>query len=189
MTTFDPLALLQADRAKAQGDGDPMANLCVLATIADGEPEARTLVLRDVESRLGVFFNRTSPKFSQLDQSTTVAVVVYLPSIAVQYRLRSRLAPIPADIVATSWQLRPPVPKRMDWLYERQPQGSIVPSRQHLVDLLDATAPDTAPASAIGYYLVPEVVERLDLRQDNGIHDRRLYAIESGTWTTRVRVP
>ena len=106
-----------------------------------------------------------------------------------QYRLRSRLASIPADIVAASWQLRPPVPKRMDWLYERHPQGSMVASRQHLVELLDAAVPDTAPASAIGYYIVPELVERLDLRQDNGIHDRRLYAFENGAWTAEVRVP
>jgi pyridoxine/pyridoxamine 5'-phosphate oxidase len=46
----DPLALLLHDRTTAMAEGDPWANLCVLATIADdGAPEARMLVLRDID--------------------------------------------------------------------------------------------------------------------------------------------
>ena len=122
--------MLRADRERATALGDPMASLCVLATVGDGEPEARTLVLRDLRSAqgepiLGVFMNRTSPKCAQLGQSACVAAVVYLPSLSVQYRLRCTLKELPADLVRSSWLLRPPIPKRMDWLYEERPQSTV----------------------------------------------------------------
>ena len=54
MTT--PLELFQADRSRAREAGDPMAAVCVLATVSDeGQPEARTLVLRLVEEQLALF--------------------------------------------------------------------------------------------------------------------------------------
>ena len=191
MTTSvaDPIALLHADRSQAAASGDPMASLCMLATVDGGEPQARTLVLRDVEARLAVFFNRTSPKYREIAQSATVAVVVYLPSRSVQYRLRCRLEPIPAAIVGASWQLRPPVPKRMDWLYEDRPQSTAIDSREQFAALLDGRREDAAPDSAVGYYLAPATIERLHLDQPDGIHDRRRYTPGADGWHEEVLVP
>ena len=185
----DPIALLRADRAAAHAASDPNANVCVLATVADGEPQARVLVLREVDARLGVFFNGSSPKRCQLGQSETVAVVVYLPSRAVQYRLTCRLEAIPSTTVRASWGLRPAIPKRLDWLYERHPQGSAVSSRTQLVQLLAEPSPDTAPATALGYYLVTNAVDRLHLDQPDGIHDRRLFTLVDDVWREEVLVP
>ena len=185
----DPIAWLKADRAAAQAAGDPNANACVLATVDDGEPQARVLVLRDVDSRLAVFLNSSSPKHRQLSQSETVAVVVYLPSAAVQYRITCELEAIPAATVRASWQLRPAIPKRLDWLYERHPQSSPLPSRARLEELLDGSTPETAPASALGYYLAPAAVDRLHLDQPNGIHDRRRFTVVAGAWREEVLVP
>ena len=190
----DPIALLQADREAARAKSDPNANLCVLATVdGQGEPQARTLVLRDVESRLALFFNRSSPKHAEMAQSKTVALLVHLPSVAVQYRLRCALEAIPEAVVHASWQLRPAVPKRLDWLYATSRQGSAVESRERLAQLLDAEVPDHAPGSALGFYVVPDVVERLHLNQPNGIHDRRRYEREDGrydqAWRETVLIP
>lgn len=185
----DPIAALHADRARARGADDPMANLCMLATVGASKPEVRTLVLRDVEGRLGLFFNASSPKAREIRQSATVAVLVYLPSLSLQYRLRARLADIPAATVHTQWRLRPDVPKRMDWLYEQRAQSSPVESRDALVASLGVDVPDRAPTSAIGFYLVPETVERLDLGQANGVHDRRRYTLQGERWTEQVLVP
>ena len=185
----DPIALLHADRAAARAANDPNANACVLATVEGGGPQARVLVLRDVDARLGVFFNGSSPKHGQIGQSETVAAVVYLPSRAVQYRLTCRLEAIPAATVRASWELRPPIPKRLDWLYERHPQGSTVPSRARLVELLNAPSPGTAPATALGYYLLPNAVDRLHLEQPDGIHDRRRFTLVGGAWREEVLVP
>ena len=190
----DPIALLCADREAARAESDPNANLCVLATVdRQGEPQARTLVLRDVESRLALFFNRSSPKHAELAHSKTVALLVHLPSVAVQYRLRCTLQAIPQAVVHASWQLRPPIPKRLDWLYAKWPQGSAVESRERLALLLDAEAPEKAPDSALGFYVVLDVVERLHLNQPNGIHDRRRYERDGGrgdeAWCETVLIP
>jgi len=193
--TSDPVALLREDRARAVERADPMATLCVVATVDAGEPEARTMVLRDLEPALsgppsfGLFVNGTSPKFREFHQSSTVVVVVYLPSLAVQYRLRCSLEQLPEGLVRVSWQLRPPIPKRMDWLYEDRPQSSVIDSREALVDLLHGGEPTSAPKSAIGFKLVAESVERLDLNTEDGIHDRRRYAFDGQSWHEEVLVP
>ena len=166
-----------------------MANLCILATAGTEGPEARTLVLRDVDDRLGLFFNGHSPKAREVGHSDAVAVLVYLPSLSLQYRLHTTLTAIPADIVHANWQYRPDVPKKMDWLYERHPQSSEIASRQMLIEELPIATPDRAPTSAIGYFLVPLAVERLDLGQANGVHDRRRYTRQGETWHEQILVP
>ena len=169
----DPIAQLRADRAEASARGDPMASLCMLASVGGGEPRVRTLVLRDLNGTVapesvpegfaatgfGLFLNRTSPKFREFGESGSVALLVYLPSLAVQYRLRCCLRPLSAQIVRESWQLRPSVPKRMDWLYERFPQSGVIGSREELVGLLQCSDPTDAPATAVGFVLNTDSVE------------------------------
>lgn len=198
----DPIALLRAHRAAARAQGDANAELCALCTVERGEPRARTLVLREIEvravetaaasaaeTRLGVFLNRTSAKHAQLAESATVALLVYLPSVSAQYRLTCRLEDVPAAIVHARWAQRPTMVKRLDWLYERHPQGTATPSRAALAEQLQAPCPDVAPASAIGYYIDPLEVERLLLAQPDDIHDRRRYRRVEGGWVEETLVP
>lgn len=199
----DPIALLRAHRAEARAQGDANAELCVLATVERGEPRARTVVLREIEApasqppeppgtaetRLGFFLNHTSAKHAQFAESATVAVHVYLPSVSAQYRITCHLEPVPAPIVHDRWALRPTVAKRLDWLYDRHPQGTAVPSRAALAELLQAPCPDTAPASAIGYYIAPLEVERLLLAPPDAIHDRRRYRRVEAGWVEDTLVP
>ena len=191
----DPLALLRAHRAAARTNGDANAELCTLGTVAAGEPRVRTLVLREIpveggaETRLGVFLNRTSGKHAQFAESATVAVLVYLPSVNAQYRLACRLETVPTAIVHTNWARRPQMAKRLDWLYDRHPQGSAMPSRAALAEQLRAPCPDAAPASAVGYYIDPLEVERLLLAQPAAIHDRRRYRRVDGGWVEETLVP
>ena len=192
--TPDPIVWLRADRARAQTARDPCATLCTVATVdAAGHPQARTLVLRDVDGRLAVFLNRTSPKWIELDKAPSVAVVIWLPVLNLQYRLGCRIEPVPDAIVAASWQLRPPAPKRLDWLYTATlPQGSMVRDRAHLLEALDSvTLPDplVAPPTAAGLYLDAFSVDRLDLAQPDGVHDRRHFERREGEWHERIRVP
>lgn len=187
----DPLALLAADRALARERQDPCAALCTLANVdANGLPQARTLVLRDVAGRLAIFVNATSPKFEHLDR---VSVVVWLPTLNVQYRLTCGTEPVPATLVAESWQLRPDAPKRLDWLYTRRhAQGAVIGSRERLLEVLASLPlpePLVAPDTARGLFLLPESIERLDLSQENGVHDRRRYTPGNPSWREDVLVP
>jgi pyridoxine/pyridoxamine 5'-phosphate oxidase len=188
---IDPLTLLAEDRTRARENGDPCAGLCTLANVdAHGLPQARTVILRDLDDRLAVFVNATSPKFAHLGH---VVAVVWLPSLNVQYRLACVTEPVPHDLVAESWQLRPEVPKHMDWLYTRvQGQSTPVASRATLLTMLASVElpdPLTAPSTASGFYLRPGTIDRLDLNQENGVHDRRRYTAGNPTWREEVLVP
>ena len=188
----DPIKQLSEDLRLAFERKDPCAGLCTVANVdPSGWPEARTLVLRDVADRLAVFVNATSPKYAHLDR---VSVVVWLPTVNVQYRMRCSTTPVPQATVAESWQLRPDPPKRMDWLYTlKQQQSSEVASRAALLEILgglDLPEPLIAPDTARGLYLDPEQIDRLDLGMENGVHDRRRYRKGNpGGWLEQVLVP
>jgi len=179
---LNPIAQFHNDRAQARRNRDPCAELCALATVnAEGAPEVRTLVLRDLDSpaeadgeaRLAVFINDSSPKWPALGQASALA---YFPTLKIQYRLSCATEPVPESLVQGHWRKRPSAPKKMDWYYARRAQSSTVPSRAKLLEEVDGLAlpePLIAPPSARGLYLVPFAIERLDLNQPDGIHDRR----------------
>ncbi|MCZ6642492.1 MAG: pyridoxamine 5'-phosphate oxidase family protein [Gammaproteobacteria bacterium] len=194
MNTLDPLAQLLADRALAREAGDPCANLCVIATVdADGQPQARTMVLRELGTRLAIFCNETSPKWQEMSNDSRVVVVVFLPSANLQYRMTCTTEPVPAATVHESWQLRPEPPKRMDWFYTvNRPQSAPIESRDLLLAecaTLDLPDPLVAPETAHGLYVNPEILERLDLNQPEGIHDRRRYQRREDVWIQTILVP
>lgn len=191
----DPLTLLADDRTRARDSRDPWANLCVLATIDEARnPQARVVVLRDVERRFAIFINGTSPKHGELALSRRHAVLVYLASLGVQYRLTVLLEPVPQAIVHASWLERPRIPKVMDWLYERfQPQSADVASRDELMDQfadLDRELPKDvgAPSKAVGYYLNAESAERLELAGDRP-HTRVRYQRSGAVWRATHLIP
>ena len=188
---MDPLDRFKADRNLARDAKDPMANLCTVASLDNENVELRTLVLRDVGADLAIFINATSPKWAKLQEGGSV--LTYWPSVQIQYRLQVRTTPVPTDVVAESWQLRPDAPKRMDWFYTRQQsQSTDIGSRDRLLDEalgLDLPDPLVAPDTARGLLLRPYKIERLDLTQDNGIHDRTLYEESGDAWTTTTLVP
>ena len=194
----DPLARLRGDRRQARERRDPWAELCVVSTVtAAGEPSARVLVVRELDLEtgaadpsIGVFVNASSPKIEEFARSSTVAVLIYLPSVMVQYRLRCALDPIDPGLVHRAWQMRPEIPQRMDWLYETHPQSSEIASRRKLIDAVwHAEQPLVAPESAVGYRFRPFEVEVLDLGHTDAPHDRRRYSLRGGDWVEAVLVP
>lgn len=189
----DPIQLLELDRKTAKERGDPAANVCVVATVnKENEPNLRTLVLRDVENRLAIFVNRTSQKVGEFANSSTVAVLIYLPSISVQYRLNCELAAISSRIVKESWLLRPQTSKKLDVLYESYPQGAEIPSDEWLKDQLDRIGlPTEATPSVAGYFLQPKNVTRLELHDEPGsVHRAQRYSIDpDGFWTVTTQMP
>jgi pyridoxamine 5'-phosphate oxidase len=191
----DPLALLNEDRDEAQRLADPWASLCVLATVTpEGSPQARVLVLRDLDPGLGIFINASSPKHHQIEAGRTAGILIYLASVGVQYRLEAGLAAIDPETIRSGWNLRPEIPKVMDWLYEtRVSQSTALDSRDALLTLYEdvrGNLPDdlVAPAGATGYRIEPSRIERLKLSGDR-VHERDLYEASNEGWTHRVLVP
>ena len=191
---MDPIAQLARDRAEARRVDDPCANLCTVASVdSAGYPQARTLVLRDVGGRLAIFANETSPKWREISLNARISVVVWLPALNLQYRLRCGTERVPKDLVHDSWHQRPDPPKRLDWFYTNHlPQSSPLPDRATLLEHLarvDLPEPLAPPQTAAGLYLSPTAVERLDLNQSNGIHDRRHFELSAEGWVQSVLVP
>ncbi len=188
----DPMVRLRADRERARDAGDANAGLCVLAT-ADAERVAqRVLVLREVDGGFGVFVSATSPKWRQaVAAGGRAAVLVWLPSIQVQYRIDAALGEIDKAYIDRQWMLRPEVSRRLDQVYQSHPQSSPVASREALEALLEAVDEKrlTPPTSARGWRIEPLEVEVLDLSMPSGLHDRRLYRRDGEDWTETVLVP
>ncbi len=189
---MDPLALFDADRSRARDAQDPMAHLCTVANVdASGRAQMRTLVLREVDGRLAIFVNATSPKWGGLQNGFVLHT--YWPSVQVQYRMHVSAEHVDTHLVHDSWHLRPDAPKRMDWFYEQHSvQSSPVTSRAHLLTKLaevDLPEPLRAPDNARGLLLAPEEIERLDLTQPDGVHDRQLFTQTDAGWVVSTLVP
>ena len=187
----DPLQLLKADRDNARNAGDPWADLCVVSSISpDGEPRSRVLVVRELNDQLALFFNASSPKSEEFTRSESLSLLMYLHTLKVQYRLTAASTRVEPNVVAESWKLRPPIPRKLDWLYESRPQSSSISSREALLHAIDGIPETTtAPDTACGCILVPKEIDRLDLDQSNGVHDRRRYTRTGNDWRETVLIP
>ena len=174
-----------ADRELARAEGDPWAELCVLASLDVTCPRLRILVLRDLGDGLGVFYNAHSAKARQLRTTPETEVLTYWDSLNVQYRLCVTLAPMPREVIESHWPRRPQVSKALDWLYEEMPQGSVIEGDQSLDGLLvQNKAKAIPPPGASGAILTVRSVDRLQLRTD-GRHLRERF---DGTTGVRERL-
>lgn len=169
-----------------------MAHLCTVANVDDaGRAQMRTLVLREVEQHLAIFVNATSPKWQHLKAGFVLHT--YWPSVSIQYRMHVYAAPLEPEIVHGSWHLRPDAPKRMDWFYEQHgEQSTPIESRKALLDKLGSVNlpnPLRAPDNARGLLITPFEIERLDLTQPEGVHDRQLFTRVEEGWHRSYLVP
>lgn len=190
--TDDPLTLLSHDRSEARRVNDPLVDRCVLGTVdREGQAALRTLVLREIEGRLALFYNRTSSKHVELmNGGQRGSLLVFLPSIGVQYRIESRFEAIPRLVLEEHWQLKPDAAKRMDSIYERHPQSTVIDDFASFETLFAATVPPRkSPRNGYGVFVVPAVVERLELRPDPHMHDRKIYRREANDWRVQQLVP
>ena len=190
--TEDPLALLSHDRIEARRMNDPLVDRCVLGTIdRNGHAALRTLVLREIDEKFALFYNRTSAKHVELmNQSYRGSLLIVLPSVGVQYRLESRFEEIPKVVIEEHWQLKPGAAKRMDSIYERLPQSTVIDDFAAFETLFAATVPPRkSPRNGCGVYVIPEVIERLELRTDPHMHDRREFRRDGADWRVYQLVP
>jgi pyridoxine/pyridoxamine 5'-phosphate oxidase len=80
----------------------------------------------------------------------------------------------------------------MDWLYQDSTQSAVVASREALLlqlEQIKLPEPLIAPDAAKGLVINALEVERLDLSQTNGVHDRQLYQQINGAWNEQTLIP
>ena len=192
------MALFAADRERASAAGDPMADLCVLATVDERvAPALRTLVVRGIDSRsVLIFINRSSPKWAELHRSGRFELLCYYSTLGLQYRLRGVVTAHDVDAVHRSWKRKPYRTKLLDWYYElERRQSAPLESREELVAghrRMEARYPDPenvpAPDGVRGLDLVVERMERLDLNAIP-VHERRVFTRAGESWRESPLVP
>ncbi len=197
MSGADPIAEVVADRERARAAGDPLVDVCILAT-ADGRaaPGVRPLVLRDIgPDGVGLLVSATSPKWEPL-RSGRYEVLLLWTSIRRQYRVRGGLCPMPEALVERYWRAKVHESRLLDAYYEAvQSQSSVVASHEAFrggIESLRARHPtaDAVPRPPLlrGVYLVPFRIEAWHGSPDR-LHDRRAYVRTSTGWRTDFLVP
>ncbi|HEX2482775.1 MAG TPA: pyridoxine 5'-phosphate oxidase C-terminal domain-containing protein [Methylomirabilota bacterium] len=198
--TPDPIALVVEDRARARAAGDPLADLCVLATGGEAEetgpPGVRPIVLRDVGPQgIGLLISRTSPKWEPLSAGCYEVLLLWL-TIRRQYRVRGGVAPMPDALVETYWNQKVHASRLLDLYYATYgAQSTTVPSRERFLEGIDTLrqrypSPEAVPRPELlrGVYLVPERIEAWRGSPDR-LHDRRRFARAGGEWREETLVP
>jgi pyridoxamine 5'-phosphate oxidase len=193
----DPIAEIVQERERARAAGDPLTDVCVLATVeGHSAPGVRPVVLRDVGPQgIGLLISATSPKWRPL-QSGRYECLLLWTSIRRQYRVRGTVTPMPDEMIERYWREKVHTSRLLDLYYaEFQSQSTAVPSREAFragIETLHRRhpTPDAVPRPSLlrGIYVVPFRVDAWHGSPDR-LHDRCLYTRSAGGWRSQVLVP
>jgi pyridoxine/pyridoxamine 5'-phosphate oxidase len=192
------------ENARTLKDGN--ANYCSLATVSvKGEVSIRTLVLRKITAdSFVIYINASSPKWAQLEASTSFELLIFWPALMQQYRVRGEYSAIPDKIMEEHWSHKPYDSKILDHYYHHyQAQTSVLESRDSLLHGIQALKNTYPQASDIPF---PENVKGVSIKANYieawgssntdainttqmGLHERTLYELSKGKWKQQVLVP
>jgi pyridoxamine 5'-phosphate oxidase len=194
----DPIQEIIRERERAREQGDPLADVCYLVTVASSDrAEARALTLRDVgDQGFGILINRTSPKWRQLAQTETATILIHWPSVRRQYRIWGTIVPMDGARVDAYWRRKTHGSKLLEHYYtEFQPQTAEVGSRDEFlagIETLRRRYPGREavpqPPSLAGIYVMPREIEAWHGSEER-LHDRRRYRKTGTGWDAATLVP
>jgi pyridoxamine 5'-phosphate oxidase len=191
----DPLRQLEqwiADAVAAEV-GEP--NAMTLATVdADGRPDARVVLLRQVTDRSLVWFtDRRSAKGVQLAAAPHAALVFHWQPLERQVRLRGPVVPLDDAASDAYFASRPRGSQLSAWASHQSQPVATREDYEGQVEAVEARFADGAvvprPPDWGGYALTPDHVELWQGRRSRR-HDRLRYVADgSGGWTVERLQP
>lgn len=190
----EPLATVAAWVADADADeriAEPRA--MQVATVGpDGQPSARTVLLRGLDERGFAFFtNLRSRKSRELDGEPRCAAVLVWTATLRQVLVTGAVQPIARDEVEAYWRTRPRGSRIAAWA---SPQSDVIPDRPWLEQRyaeVDAEHPgEDVPLPPFwgGWRIVPDTVE-LWTGRPNRLHDRLRWRRDGATWRSERLAP
>ncbi|WP_294930366.1 pyridoxal 5'-phosphate synthase [uncultured Paracoccus sp.] len=179
------------DTAIAAGIAEPHA--MTLSTIdAQGHPDARVLILKNVDSRGWHFaISAVSPKGRQVAANPAVALTFYWQKLGRQVRIRGRALALDADECAQDFLARS-VDARANVLLERQSapldaRPSVAEAMRDARARIDAD-PDLVSPVWQAYAVAPETVEFWQGATDR-LHDRLIFRRNGAGWDRELLWP
>lgn len=190
---FDPIAQFRRwyEDAAAEGHLDPAA--MTLATCgADGFPNARMVLLKQVDARGFVFCtHKDSPKGRELLANPRAALVFHWPRVERQVRVTGSARWLSAEENADLFHARP---RDAQIAATLGGQSTVVASREELEARFKA-ARSAAPAGEIraptgwgGFLIEPQTIEFWQ-GGVHRLHDRFLYVRKSDGWSIERLMP
>lgn len=195
----DPMTSLIRDRAAARAAGDPLVDVCFLATAsADGQPSVRALSLRHVdEAGIGVLVSDRSAKWQELEHSGRYELLCLWKSVERQYRIQGERAPMPDAQIHAYWERKSHGSRLLDRYYvEVAPQSTPVASREaflagvaKLRERYPTPEEVPRPDALRGLLFVPDRIEVWEGSPADRLHHRVVHRRTERGWSAQVIVP
>jgi pyridoxamine 5'-phosphate oxidase len=189
----DPLALL-AGWVKDAGGADSLdaVAMCLATASASGEPSARMVLLRGLDSRgLRFYTSYESRKGRELAANPHAAAVLYWPKLTRQVRVEGEVTQLSEAESDEYFNARPRGHRIATWASEQSaPLDSYTVLEQRFAHFDERFEGEDVPRphSWGGYLLVPSRIEFWQGRP-NRMHERTAYVREGNEWQKGLLSP
>ncbi len=176
-----------------EAEGEPLPNAMVLSTAYKSVPSARTVLLKDFDSKGFTFFtNYESRKARELEKNPNASLLFHWPLLERQVRIVGKVVRVSRTESAAYFKTRPRESQLGAWASD---QSSTIESRAELEEKMGElrkkyqSKPIPLPPHWGGYRVVPTEFEFWQGREGR-LHDRLVYTKnKKGPWVQRRLAP
>jgi len=193
--TNEILATFTGLFAEAQASDDPEPSAMTVATVGkDGQPSARTVLLKAVDERGFVFYtNFNSNKGRQLAENPRAALVFHWKQIrdGIQVKIEGSVEPVTSAEADAYFASRPRASQIGAWASlqsQTLESREVLDTRMREVEERFKDQPVPRPPNWSGFRVVPELVE-FWYGARYRLHERIRYDRVDGQWRKRMLYP